>query len=81
MPMARTTIYLDAKIYRAAKVKSALIGKPLSTLINDALMLALREDDADLAAFRQRRKEPSRPFEAILKDLKRDGLLKLISCH
>ena len=75
MSIARTTVYLDQKIYRAAKVKSALTGKTLSMLVNQALIQALREDAADLAALHQRRKEPSRPFEAVLKDLKRDGLL------
>jgi hypothetical protein len=66
---------LDPKIYRAAKVKSALTGKPLSTLVNEALIFSLREDQADLSAFQKRRKETSRPFEDVLKDLKRDGLL------
>jgi hypothetical protein len=75
MSIARTTVYLDPKIYLATKVKSALMGKPFSTLVNEALILSLREDDADLAAFQKRRKEPARPFEDVLKDLKRDGLL------
>jgi hypothetical protein len=75
MAITRTTVYLDPRIYRATKVKSALVGKPLSTLVNEALILALREDEADLAAVRHRRKEPSRPFEDVLSDLKRDGLL------
>ena len=75
MPITRTTVYLDPKIYRAAKVKAACTGKPLSTLINEALILSLREDEADLAAFQKRRKQPTRPFEDVLRDLKRDGLL------
>ena len=75
MTISRTTVYLDLKIFRAAKVKSAVTGKPFSTLVNEALVLSLREDEADLAAFQKRRKEPSRPFEDVLKDLKRDGLL------
>ena len=75
MAIARTTVYLDSKVSRAAKVKSALVGKPLSMIVNEALILTLREDEADFASFQQRRKEPSRPFEDVLKDLKRDGLL------
>ena len=75
MAITRTTVYLNPKVYRAAKVKSALVGKPLSMLVNEALILAFREDEADLASFRQRRKEPDRPFEDVLRDLKRDGLL------
>jgi hypothetical protein len=75
MSTPRTTVYLDPKIYRAAKVKAALTGKPFSTIVNEALILSLREDEADLTAFQTRRKERSRPFEDVLKDLKRDGLL------
>ena len=75
MTVARTAVYLDAKIYRAAKAKSALTGKPFSVIVSEALRLSLREDEADLAAFHRRRKESSRPFEDVLKDLKRDGLL------
>jgi hypothetical protein len=36
---------------------------------------ALREDALDLEAFEKRPKEPSRSFEKVLEDLKRDGLL------
>ena len=75
MSHARTTVYLDPKIYQAAKVKSALTGKAFSAIVNDALILSLREDDADLTALKQRRHEPARKFEDVLKDLKRDGLL------
>ncbi len=71
----RTTIYLDQKLYRAAKVKSAVTEQSLSDLVNHALLLSLREDDADLSSFHKRRREPARPFEDVLKDLKRDGLL------
>ena len=75
MSITRTTVYLDPKIYRAAKVKSAVTGKTLSAIINHALILALLEDEADLTALHQRRKEPSRAFADVLKDLRRDGLL------
>ena len=75
MSITRTTIYLNPKIYRATKVKSALTGRSFSALVNEALVQALREDEADLVSFHQRRTEPSRPFEDVLKDLKRDGLL------
>lgn len=71
----RTTVYLDRKLYRAAKVKSAVTDQSLSEVINHALLLSLREDEADLDSFQKRRREPSRPFEAVLKDLKNDGLL------
>jgi hypothetical protein len=43
--------------------------------VNAAVTAALREDALDLEAFEKRRKEPSRPFETVLRDLRRDGLL------
>ncbi|MBI4057084.1 MAG: CopG family transcriptional regulator [Elusimicrobia bacterium] len=75
MASTRTTVYLHPKVYRAAKIKSAATGKSFTEIVNDALILSLKEDEADLAAFDHRTKEPSRPFESALKDLKRDGLL------
>jgi len=75
MSHTRTTLYLDPKIHRALKVKSATTDRSISEIVNEALVEALREDAVDLAAFRKRAKEPSRPFEKILAELKRDGLL------
>jgi hypothetical protein len=72
---ARMTVYLQPKIYRALKVKSATTDRSVSEIINAAVIEALREDAVDLEAFDKRSKEPARPFDQILKDLKRDGLL------
>ena len=75
MTARRTTVYLIPKIYRALKVKAALTDRPLSDLVNEALIGSLREDELDIKALRKRAKEPSRPLEEVLKDLRRDGLL------
>ena len=75
MPTSRTTLYLDPKIHRALKVKAATTDRSISELVNEALVEALREDQIDLEAFRKRAKEPSRAFEKVLAELKRDGLL------
>jgi hypothetical protein len=69
----RMTVYLQRKIYRALKVKSARTDRTVSELVNIAVIETLREDAVDLEAFEKRSKEPVRPFEPILKDLKRDG--------
>jgi hypothetical protein len=69
------TVYLQRKIYRALKIKSARTNRTVSELVNNAGIEALREDAVDLEALEKRSKEPARPFEQILKDLKRDGLL------
>jgi hypothetical protein len=71
----KTTVYLAPKVYRALKVKAATTDRSISDLINAAVIEQLREDALDLEAFEKRAKEPSRPFEKILEDLKRDGLL------
>ncbi|HKZ52042.1 MAG TPA: hypothetical protein VJ085_02040 [Candidatus Acidoferrales bacterium] len=71
----RTTVYLEPGLHRALKVKSATTDRSLSELVNEAVREALREDAADLRAFRRRRREPSRPLEDVIVDLKRDGLL------
>jgi hypothetical protein len=71
----RTTIYFQPKVYRALKIKAATSDRSLSELVNAAVTAALREDGLDLEAFERRRKEPSRPFERVLEDLRRDGVL------
>ena len=72
---SRTTVYLKPAVYRALKVKAATTDRTLSDLINAAVVEAFREDAIDLEAITRRRKESSRPFEKVLKDLKHDGLL------
>lgn len=71
----RTTVYLKRKVFRALKAKAASTDRTVSDLINAAVLEAMREDDIDRAAVTARRKEPSHPFEKVLEDLKRDGLL------
>jgi len=71
----KMTVYLEPRVYRALKVKAAMSDRSLSDLINAAVVEALREDALDLEAFEKRKKEPSRPFEKVLADLKHDGLL------
>ena len=70
-----TTVYIESKLLQAAKIKAVQAGTSVSHLINEALKFSLREDLTDLAAVSSRHHEPSKAFEAVLKDLKRDGLL------
>lgn len=71
----RTTIYLKPKIYRALKVKAATTDRSVSDLVNAAVLESLRGDALDLEAFERRAKEPSRSFEKVHEELKRDGTL------
>ncbi len=71
----RTTVYLDPALHRAIKIKAIQANTAISDLINEAIRLSLKEDAIDLKAIKDRVHEPSRAYEAVLKELKRDGLL------
>jgi hypothetical protein len=73
--MTKATLYLDTKIYKAVKVKAACTDRGISELVNESLTLYLKEDALDIEAYEKRQKEPARSLEAVLKDLRRDGLL------
>ena len=69
----RATVYFDPELHRALRVKAAETDRSLSDLVNEAVQLSLAEDAEDLAAFEDRINEPSLPYEAVVKDLKRRG--------
>jgi plasmid stability protein len=69
----RATVYLDPALHRALRVKAAETDTSVSDLVNDAVRVALAEDQIDLAAFDERAREPLLAFEDVLKDLKRNG--------
>ena len=71
----RATVYLDPKLHRALKIKSAQIERTMSELINDAVRLSLSEDYEDLLAIEDRRKETNLDFKDVLRDLKNSGKL------
>lgn len=73
--LKRTTVYLNPKLHRALRIKAIQVNASVSDLINEALKLSLKEDVIDLQAIKDRAHEPTRSFENVLKDLKRDGLL------
>ena len=66
----RATVYLPSRLYRALKVKADASDRGFSELITEAVELFLKEDTIDKEAFRDRRKEPSRPYSEVLRDLK-----------
>jgi len=70
-----TTVYLNPRIAKAAKVRAALSDKSLSDLVNEALAKRLRQDADDLALIRKRSKEPARDYDDFVKEMRRDGLL------
>jgi hypothetical protein len=71
----RATVYFDAELHRAARMKAAETDTSVSDLVNAALRRTLAEDADDLDAFRARAKEPNLNFEAVVTDLRRRGKL------
>jgi hypothetical protein len=69
----RATIYMDAELHRALRMKAAETCSSISEIVNHAVKLLLAEDTEDLAAFDERAKEPLFSFEDVLKELKRKG--------
>ncbi len=71
----RATIYFDADLHQALRLKAAETDRSLSELVNTAVRIALAEDADDLAAFEERRAESTVSFEAAVKALKSRGKL------
>jgi len=69
----RATIYLDSDLHKALRIKAAETEHSISELVNDAIKYSLAEDSIDLAAFEERKEEPLRAFEDVLKKLKKSG--------
>lgn len=71
----RATVYFEPALHKAIRLKAAYTNRSVSDIVNDAVRLALREDQEDLAAFDDRVAEPTISYEALLKDLKAHGKL------
>lgn len=69
----RTTIYLYKELHRALRIKAAETEHTMSELVEEAIKISLAEDSIDLAAFEERKNEPSIAFEDVLKSLKKSG--------
>ena len=69
----RTTIYLEAELHQALRMKSVESQRSVSALINDFVRERLSEDAEDLQAFRDRANEPVISYERLLEELRADG--------
>jgi len=69
----RTTIYLEAELHQALRMKSVESRRSVSALINDLVRERLSEDAVDLQAFRDRADEPVISYERLLEELRADG--------
>ena len=71
----RSTVYFDEEIHQALRIKAATTHQSVSEVVNEAVRVALREDQEDLNAFAQRVEEPTLSYEELLDDLKSHGKL------
>jgi plasmid stability protein len=71
----RATVYFDEGLHKALRLKAAETDQSISDLVNTAVRQNLLEDAEDLAAFRERAKEPTLAFEDLVRDMKRRGKL------
>ena len=71
----RTTISLDEDMLKLLKLKAVEVSTSVSSLINETLREAFREDFEDLKTFDERESEETISFENFLKQLEADGKL------
>ena len=72
-PDSPNAINLDPELETALLLKAELQHRSVSELVNQAVRLALEEDESDLAAFDERAPEPTISHDALLEDLKGHG--------
>ena len=71
----RSTVYFEAEIHQALRIKAASTHQSVSEIVNSAVRLALREDQEDFESFEQRSNEKNLSYEELLEDLKTHGKL------
>ncbi len=71
----RSTIYFDAQLHAALRLKAVHSDRSVSAIVNDAVRVSLAEDAEDLAAFEDRVAEPTLSYEELLADLQAHGKL------
>ena len=69
----RATVYFEAEVHRALRLKAAASDRSISDMVNDAVKASLTEDADDLATFSERKNEKSLSFDTFVQGLKRRG--------
>lgn len=69
----RATVYFDAEVHRALRLKAAASDRSISEMVNDAVKATLAADAEDLAAFAERKSEKSVSFDEFIQGLRRRG--------
>ena len=71
----RTTITLNDTLYRALRVQAAESNASVSSLVEEAVKNQLLEDAEDVEDALARAGEPTKPFDDLVAQFKREGLL------
>ncbi len=69
----RATVYFEADLHRALRLKAAASDRSISDMVNDAVKSALAEDAEDLATVAERKNEKSVSFDTFVQGPKRRG--------
>jgi hypothetical protein len=69
----RATVYFDADVHRALRLRAAACNRSISDMVNEAVRLILAEDADDLRDVHRREDEPSSNFEEFVKSLRDIG--------
>jgi plasmid stability protein len=69
----RATVYFDADVHRALRLKAAAADRSISDVVNEAVRTALADDAEDLSAFDERTHERSVSFESFVRGLRKRG--------
>jgi hypothetical protein len=69
----RATVYFDASVHQALRLKAAATDRSISDMVNDAVKITLAEDAEDYAAFEQRKTQRGISFESLVRDLRKRG--------
>ncbi len=69
----RATVYFEADVHRALRMRAAASDRSISDMVNDAVKVILAEDAEDLAAFSERKDDKSLSFDTFVQGLKRRG--------
>jgi plasmid stability protein len=69
----RATIYFDADVHRALRLRAAACNRSISDMVNEAVRMTLSEDADDLRDADQRQAEPSSSFEEFVTTLRDSG--------
>ena len=69
----RATIYFDAAVHRALRLRAAACNRSISDMVNEAVRMTLTEDADDLRDVEQRQEEESIGFEEFVNSLRKSG--------